>query len=234
MIPDKWAREYLQPKEGWIEPAAYLCAADESGCTEKYGREENFLLDSMDLNSAEARLSLMKLGSDGSRFDGIYVLYNRNFRTTARYRVTEPDPLPPKGLPDYPDYEPRFRRWHEGGKPDTTGGREWRNGDGLIPHWSTRLFYSRGLLAGQLSWSDLQNQELHIDDADHVMIAAAHQTQSVIGAILTGMVEPADARNDPMLFPVYSPYEAPTQILDNLDVYISFLANCPENPGEEE
>jgi hypothetical protein len=48
------------------------------------------------------------------------------------------------------------------------------------------------------------------------------------------MVEPADARNDPMLFPVYSPYEAPTQILDNLDVYISFLANCPENPGEEE
>ena len=223
MIPDKWSRKFLRPKKGKIKPFRYLKP-------EKYGREANFLLDRMGLNGGRARRSLKKLGQDPKKFDGIYVLYNRAFKTVNQYKVTKPAPLPPKGVIFHPNYQPQSRRWSPGGEPDAKGGREWKNGDGLIPSWSSRLFYKRGLLAGQLEWKDRRNQELEIDDADHVLIMTTQQTQSVIGAVLTGLVEPRKARANPELFPLHSPYDPPTQILNNLDVLIGHLATCRANP----
>jgi hypothetical protein len=98
-----------------------------------------------------------------------------------------------------------------------------------------RLFYDNrgqggggGLLAGLLPAGErLQDHELRVPGVDHVLIMGSPATLSSVGAILTGMLPPAQARAKPSLFPITSAYETPFPLFANADVIASFLSGCP-------
>jgi len=215
MIPEK-------RKRGSIEPRNYLLPP-------LWGKEENYLLDRLGLNSAAYRKTLRLVGDHPGKFDGIYVLFNDDQPTVFNYDVGPPPPLP-SSIPGFPDYTPVHRRWHPGGEvpnPRTNPGNARDQGDGLIPSWSTRLFYDGGLLGGMLPpGEELADHELRIDGLDHILLMTGRQTQAVVGAILTGIEKPRRVRLDPTLFPIHSPYVAPTLILNNADVFLGLLG-CP-------
>jgi hypothetical protein len=215
MIPEKKRR-------GSIEPRNYLLPP-------RWGKEENYLLDTLGLNSWTYRSTLRLIGDDPRKFDGIYVLFNDDQSTAFSYDVSPPPPLP-TSVPGFPDYTPVHQRWHPGGEvlnPSTNPGNRRDRGDGLIPFWSTRLFYEGGLLGGRLPRGErLADHELRIDGLDHILMMTGQQTQAVVGAILTGLEKPRHVRENPSLFPIHSPYVAPTVILNNTDVFLAVLG-CP-------
>jgi len=215
MIPEKRIR-------GSITPRNYLLPT-------RWGKEENYLLDTLGLNSWTRRRTLRLIGDDPREFDGIYVLFGDEQPTAFSYDVGPPPPLP-GSIPDFPAYKPVHRRWHPGGEipnPKTNPGNTSNRGDGLIPVWSARLFYDGGLLGGTLPpGEELADHELRIDGLDHILLMSGEQTQAVVGAILTGLEKPRRVRRDPGLFPVHSPYVAPTVILNNTDVFLAVLG-CP-------
>jgi len=213
MIPEKNANRL--PPRNYLSPTTF-------------GKEENYLLDTLGLNRWQHLRSLRQLGDRPGRFDGIYVIFNSDQPTVQRYRV-DPPPALPASVPGFPDYIPVHRRWFPGGEvpdPTTNPGIANNRGDGLIPTWSTRLF-AGGLLDGLLpEGARLADHELRIDGSDHVMIMASRQTQAVVGAILTGIERPGRVRGNPELFPLHSMYEPPLVLLNNADVFLSLLG-CP-------
>jgi hypothetical protein len=63
MIPEEKARAYLEGP-GIRNPPGYLRPG-------RYGREPNFLLDTLDLNGPQKLRTLRRVGRSGSAFDGI-------------------------------------------------------------------------------------------------------------------------------------------------------------------
>jgi hypothetical protein len=228
MIPEAKSRAYLDG-EGTRGRPNYLRPTS-------YGREPNFLLDTLDLNGRQKLRTLRRVGRNGNTFDGIYVIYSSDWDTAFRYEVQQPASV--GSAAECAQSTPGQKRWCPGGEvpdPANTPGILRRSGDGLIPAYSMRLFYDNrdqggdgGLLAGRLpSGARLIDHELRVPGVDHVLIMGAPATLSSVGAILTGMLPPARARANPGLFPITSEYTAPLPLFANADVLASFVSGCP-------
>ncbi|MBC7251042.1 MAG: hypothetical protein H5T62_12255 [Anaerolineae bacterium] len=187
------------------------------------GRQTNLLLETHGLNDpANVSTFVSRVGDQN-----IYVLYNSEEPTPYTYD----DLLVPVRTPEYdvdvPFTDPTIT-WHissidlwPNGWPRlrhaTLG-----DGDNLIPDYSTRLHYG-----GLVTLPDPDNQELLVHNTGHKHIVLEQESQSVVGAILTGYMDPEDARNTPSLFALHTPYTPPRFLVDNGDVILVFLGWSP-------
>lgn len=179
----------------------------------------NLLEGSNGLNSVNNLPKLKRLGNPDT-YDNIYVIYNNAQLTPLSFEVF--DPSSEGDWYAWPHGKPQITKYVE---PDEQHYR--REGDGLIPTYSTKL-------GNLISLVDVDNQELSINPpfnenqfSGHVLIMVEPQTQSAIGAILTGIGgNPVDVKNT-QSFPIYTPYDPPVLGFDNFSTVIAYVFWSP-------